>query len=68
MAVCMSMEVFINIIAKNPPSILFVIAFLSILIGDAMDAPDLISFGWYCLYLGVILQVLWILYKWFTHK
>jgi hypothetical protein len=48
-----SIDTVINIIAKNPPSILMVIGFLIYVMGNTI-------FGGLCIILGVILQLIWL--------
>ena len=49
-----------KVFAKNPPSILFVLAALGFLVAEATQDPNAWTFTWACLILGVILQVLWL--------
>jgi threonine/homoserine/homoserine lactone efflux protein len=53
-------EVIIKIIAKNPPSILFVLAFLSLVIGSTTDNPLLLNWATNFFIIGIVLQVLWL--------
>jgi hypothetical protein len=53
-------EVIIEVFAKNPPSILFVLGFLLLVFGYSTENGGLINAGWIFVVFGVILQVLWL--------
>lgn len=63
----MSLEVIMKFIAKNPPSILFLGAILlmitSALIPNSQQAKILVDFAYNCFWAGILLQILWIIYK-----
>lgn len=57
------MSVLINMIARNPPSLLIVIGFLFIVLGSANSDPNLTEMGMWCIGGGFVLQVLWLFMK-----
>jgi hypothetical protein len=62
---CMSEipEVIIEIFANNPPSILFALGFVLLLIGYLGNYAELVGAGWVFVILGVVLQILWLILR-----
>jgi hypothetical protein len=56
-------EVIIEIIASNPPSILFALGFILLLAGFISDNVGMIDAGWAFVVLGAVLQVLWLIFR-----
>jgi hypothetical protein len=54
-------EVIIKIFADNPPSILFALGFVLLLLGYLANNTGMIDAGWIFVILGFILQVLWLM-------
>ncbi|MEA2089194.1 MAG: hypothetical protein U9O89_00315 [Thermoproteota archaeon] len=52
----------IKVLAKNPPAILFVLGFLLLVFGYTSDIGDMVSTSWAFIGLGVLLQVLWLVF------
>ncbi|MGD0028277.1 MAG: hypothetical protein ABSC91_04975 [Candidatus Bathyarchaeia archaeon] len=55
-------EVLIEVIAKNPPSILFVLAFILLGWGYTTNDGNIVSAGWIFFVAGVVLQILWLVF------
>jgi hypothetical protein len=56
-------EVIIEVIASNPPSILFALGFILLLFGYLANNAGMIDAGWIFVVIGVILQVLWLVMR-----
>lgn len=56
-------EIIIEIFANNPPSILFALGFVLLLLGYTANNGNFASAGWVFVVLGVVLQVLWLVKK-----
>jgi hypothetical protein len=56
-------EVIIEIIASNPPSILFALGFVLLLAGYVSDNASIVDAGWIFVVIGVVLQVLWLILR-----
>ncbi|MCJ7630791.1 hypothetical protein MUP77_00075 [Candidatus Bathyarchaeota archaeon] len=53
-------EIVIEVFAKNPPSILFVLGFLLLVLGFTTQDGRVVEAGWILVIFGVVLQVLWL--------
>lgn len=52
-----------KVLARNPPTALFVIGLLMLLTGTTMENQELINFGKQLFGWGIILQILWLLLR-----
>jgi hypothetical protein len=59
----MDIDVLIEILAANPPSILFALGFILLFFGYTTGNSGLTSAGWILIIIGVILQIIWIIAK-----
>ena len=57
------MSFIFQVLAKNPPSILFVIGAFLMLSGAASGNNQLVNFGWSCIGIGAVLQVIYLLLR-----
>jgi len=59
----MDLDFIFEVIAKNPPSILFVLAAFALVIASATNNPQAWQWVSNFFWAGVILQVLWLAFK-----
>ena len=53
----------LKVLAKNPPSILMVVGALLMIYGSATGDQTLVARGWSAIQWGVILQILWLAFR-----
>lgn len=58
-----TVDVIIEVFASNPPSILFALGFVLLLLGFSTGDQGIVDAGWIFVGIGVVLQTLWLILK-----
>ena len=59
----MALDVIVEVFARSPPAILIALSFVLLFIGFTANVAEMVTAGWVFLILGLILQVLWLLFS-----